>query len=56
MVRVNPDHTAKQHEGSDRHPFQGDIEQIVGDLMAYDRIGFDVFLVGLSWAARDARN
>ncbi|MDV9174994.1 LLM class F420-dependent oxidoreductase [Streptomyces sp. W16] len=55
VVRVNPDYTAKRHEGPDRRPFQGDIEQIVTDLMAYDGIGLDEFLVDLSWAARDAQ-
>ncbi|WP_427922837.1 SDR family NAD(P)-dependent oxidoreductase [Streptomyces sp. cg40] len=41
--------------GSDRRPFQGDVGQIVGDLMAYDGIGLDELLVDLSWAARDAQ-
>ncbi len=54
VVRVNPDDTAKRYEGPDRRPFQGDVEQIVTDLMAYDGIGLDEFLVDLSWAARDA--
>ncbi len=54
VVRVNPDYTAKRYEGPDRQPFQGDVEQIVTDLMAYAGIGLDEFLVDLSWAARDA--
>lgn len=54
VVRVNPDCTAKRYEGSDRQPFQGDVEQIVADLMAYADIGLEEFLVDLSWAARDA--
>ncbi|SED36222.1 Luciferase-like monooxygenase [Streptomyces sp. 3213] len=45
VVRVNPDYTAKRYEGSDRRPCQGDVEQIVGDLMEYDGIGLDEFLV-----------
>ncbi|MGW1212806.1 hypothetical protein ACWD5F_24645 [Streptomyces sp. NPDC002499] len=36
-------------------PFQGDVEQIVTDPMAYEGIGLDEFLVDLSWAARDAQ-
>ncbi|MFD8818185.1 LLM class F420-dependent oxidoreductase [Streptomyces sp. NPDC059627] len=55
VVRVNPDYTAKRFEGPDRRPFQGDIEQIVTDLMGYAEIGLDEFLVDLSWAARDAQ-
>ncbi|MGR3874611.1 hypothetical protein ACUXZZ_39400 [Streptomyces graminifolii] len=51
---MNPDYTAKRYEGPDRQPFQGDVEQIVADLMAYDDIGLDKLLVHLSWAARDA--
>ncbi|WP_089103287.1 LLM class F420-dependent oxidoreductase [Streptomyces hyaluromycini] len=54
VVRVNPDYTAKRFEGPDRRPFQGDVEQIVADLMEYAEIGLDEFLVDLSWAARDA--
>jgi hypothetical protein len=52
---VNPDYTAKRFEGPDRRPFQGDVEQIVADLMEYAEIGLDEFLVDLSWAARDAQ-
>lgn len=55
VVRVNPDYTAKRFEGPDRRPFQGDVEQIVADLMEYAEIGLDEFLVDLSWAARDAQ-
>ena len=56
VVRVNPDYTVKRYEGPpDRRPFQGDVEQIVTDLMAYAGIGLDEFLVDLSWAARDAQ-
>ncbi|MFE3072543.1 LLM class F420-dependent oxidoreductase [Streptomyces sp. NPDC059247] len=55
VVRVNPDYTPKRYEGWDRRPFQGDVEQIVNDLMEYAEIGLDEFLVDLSWAARDAQ-
>ncbi|WP_217553292.1 LLM class F420-dependent oxidoreductase [Streptomyces sp. GbtcB6] len=55
VVRVNPDYTAKRFEGPDRRPFQGDVEQIVADLMEYSEIGLDEFLVDVSWAARDAQ-
>jgi alkanesulfonate monooxygenase SsuD/methylene tetrahydromethanopterin reductase-like flavin-dependent oxidoreductase (luciferase family) len=54
VVRVNPDYTAKRYEGPDRRPFQGDVEQIVSDLMAYAEIGLDEFLVDVSWVVRDA--
>jgi alkanesulfonate monooxygenase SsuD/methylene tetrahydromethanopterin reductase-like flavin-dependent oxidoreductase (luciferase family) len=49
------DLAAKRFEGPDRRPFQGDVEQIVADLMDYAEIGLDEFLVDLSWAARDAQ-
>ena len=55
VVRVNPDYTPKRYEGPDRRPFQGDVEQIVSDLMAYAEIELDEFLVDVSWAARDAQ-
>jgi probable F420-dependent oxidoreductase len=55
VVRVNPDYTAKRFEGPDRRPFQGDVEQIVTDLMGYAEIGLDEFLVDVSWATRDAQ-
>ncbi|MFJ9377083.1 hypothetical protein [Streptomyces sp. NPDC101455] len=38
---MNPDCTAKRYEVQDRQPFQGDVEQIVTDLMAFADIGLD---------------
>ncbi|MEU8030718.1 LLM class F420-dependent oxidoreductase [Streptomyces sp. NPDC049099] len=55
VLRVNTSRQAKPYEGPDRRPFQGDVDQIVADLVDYARIGLDEILIDLQGTARDAR-
>ncbi|MGW0822747.1 LLM class F420-dependent oxidoreductase [Streptomyces sp. NPDC002845] len=55
VVRVNPRYTAKAYDGTDRAPFQGNVEQIVTDLKAHAEIGLDEFFLDLQGGARDAQ-
>ncbi|MFG2881028.1 LLM class F420-dependent oxidoreductase [Streptomyces sp. NPDC048297] len=55
VLRVNTTVLPKAYEGADRRPFQGDVDQIVEDLVAHARIGLDEILVDLAGSARDAQ-
>ncbi|GGT19906.1 LLM class F420-dependent oxidoreductase [Streptomyces chromofuscus] len=54
VVRVNAEYSAKPYDGPDRRPFQGDVDQIVEDLVPYAGIGLDEVLVDLQSTPRDA--
>ncbi|MFE8945462.1 LLM class F420-dependent oxidoreductase [Streptomyces sp. NPDC007856] len=55
VLRVNTSRQAKPYDGADRQPFQGDVDQIVADLVEYAGIGLDEILIDLQGTARDAR-
>jgi probable F420-dependent oxidoreductase len=55
VLRVNTALLPKAYEGADRRPFQGDVDQIVEDLVAHAQIGLDEILVDLAGSARDAK-
>ncbi|MGW3207006.1 LLM class F420-dependent oxidoreductase [Streptomyces sp. NPDC001135] len=55
VLRVNTSRQARPYEGADRRPFQGDVDQIVADLVEYAGIGLDEILIDLQGTARDAR-
>ncbi|MEW1753144.1 TIGR03619 family F420-dependent LLM class oxidoreductase [Streptomyces angustmyceticus] len=54
VLRVNARHTAKPHEGRERRPFQGNVEQIVTDLAAHAAVGIEEILIDLQDGARNA--
>ncbi|MEW2398358.1 LLM class F420-dependent oxidoreductase [Streptomyces sp. NPDC046862] len=54
VLRVNAVHTPKAYDGADRQPFQGDVAQIVEDLVAHAEIGLDEILLELQATPRDA--
>jgi alkanesulfonate monooxygenase SsuD/methylene tetrahydromethanopterin reductase-like flavin-dependent oxidoreductase (luciferase family) len=53
-VRVNARPSAKAYDGADRQPFQGNVDQIVSDLVPYAEIGLDEYFVDLQDGPRDA--
>ncbi|WP_406166505.1 LLM class F420-dependent oxidoreductase [Streptomyces sp. NBC_00996] len=55
VARVNLQYTAKAYDGSDRAPFQGDIDQIVTDLAAHAEVGLDEFFLDFGDTPRDAQ-
>lgn len=55
VLRVNTSRRAKPYEGAHRRPFQGDVDQIVADLVEHARIGLDEILIDLQGEARDAQ-
>lgn len=55
VVRVNPVYSAKAYDGTDRMPFQGNVEQIVEDLAAHAGIGLDEFFLDLQATVQDAQ-
>lgn len=55
VLRVNAVHTPKAYDGADRQPFQGDVAQIVEDLVAHAAIGLDEILIDLQSTPRDAQ-
>lgn len=55
VLRVNLTCTPKAHDGSDRRPFQGSVDQIVEDLVAHAEVGLEEILIDLQSSARDAR-
>ncbi|MQY39131.1 F420-dependent glucose-6-phosphate dehydrogenase [Streptomyces sp. RB17] len=55
VLRVNTSRRAKPYDGADRRPFQGDVDQIVADLVEHAGIGLDEILIDLQGTARDAR-
>ncbi|MGW1028311.1 LLM class F420-dependent oxidoreductase [Streptomyces sp. NPDC002577] len=54
VLRVNTRYSAKAYEGEDRAPFQGNVEQIVEDLVAHAEVGLDEIFVDLSSSVRNA--
>ncbi|MEU9285170.1 TIGR03619 family F420-dependent LLM class oxidoreductase [Streptomyces sp. NPDC048275] len=52
--RINLQYTAKAYDGTDRRPFQGNIDQIVTDLAAHAEVGLDEFFLDFVDAPRDA--
>ncbi|MHA5047334.1 TIGR03619 family F420-dependent LLM class oxidoreductase [Streptomyces sp. SD15] len=52
--RINLQYTAKAYDGTDRQPFQGNIDQIVTDLAAHAEVGLDEFFLDFLDAPRDA--
>ncbi|MEU9140487.1 LLM class F420-dependent oxidoreductase [Streptomyces sp. NPDC048404] len=54
VLRTNPRYTPKPYAGDDRQPFQGDVGQIVADLVAHAEIGLDEIFLDLQSAVRDA--
>jgi hypothetical protein len=53
-VRANVTLMDKPHDGPDRMPFQGDLDQVVEDLVAHAAIdGLDEVLIELCIGARD---
>ncbi|GAA3959611.1 hypothetical protein GCM10022384_10520 [Streptomyces marokkonensis] len=54
MLRVNARYRASGHEGTDRRPFHGSVDQIVEDLAAHAEIGLDEILIDLQGSARGA--
>ncbi|KUN01958.1 LLM class F420-dependent oxidoreductase [Streptomyces yokosukanensis] len=55
VLRVNTARREKPYEGAGRQPFQGDVDQIVADLVEFAAIGLDEILIDLQGDARDAR-
>ncbi|MFE2990126.1 LLM class F420-dependent oxidoreductase [Streptomyces sp. NPDC059262] len=54
VLRVNTTYTLDEYKGDDRRPFQGNVAQIVEDLVAHDAVGLDEILIDLQGFARDA--
>ncbi|MFB6551806.1 LLM class F420-dependent oxidoreductase [Streptomyces sp. NPDC056405] len=54
VLRANARYRASAHEGADRRPFHGSVDQIVEDLAAHAEIGLDEILIDLQGSARDA--
>ncbi|WP_181806233.1 LLM class F420-dependent oxidoreductase [Streptomyces shenzhenensis] len=54
VLRVNAVYTPKAHDGSDRRPFQGSVDQIVEDLVAHAAVGLEEILIDLQATPRDA--
>ncbi|MER6345789.1 LLM class F420-dependent oxidoreductase [Streptomyces sp. NPDC001595] len=55
VLRVNAHYTRQTHEGSDRQPFQGSVDQIVADLVPYAELGLEEIMIDFLGAPRDAR-
>ncbi|MFS4093233.1 LLM class F420-dependent oxidoreductase [Streptomyces sp. AF1A] len=54
VLRVNARYSAGAGEAAGRRPFHGSVDQIVEDLLAYERIGLEEILVDLQSGVRDA--
>lgn len=54
VLRTNVRYSAKGHEGADRAPFHGGVDQIVEDLAAHAGIGLDEIFLDLQSTVRDA--
>jgi probable F420-dependent oxidoreductase len=54
VARINARYCAKTYDGADRQPFQGNVDQIVSDLVPYTEIGLDEYFVDLQDGPRDA--
>ncbi|MFD9509097.1 TIGR03619 family F420-dependent LLM class oxidoreductase [Streptomyces mirabilis] len=54
VARINTRYSAKAYDGADRQPFQGNVDQIVSDLVPYAEIGLDEYFVDLQDGTRDA--
>ncbi|MDX3754892.1 TIGR03619 family F420-dependent LLM class oxidoreductase [Streptomyces mirabilis] len=54
VARINTRYSAKAYDGADRQPFQGNVDQIVSDLVPYAEIGLDEYFVDLQDGPRDA--
>ncbi|MBZ9638850.1 LLM class F420-dependent oxidoreductase [Streptomyces sp. PSKA30] len=55
VMRVNPQYTAAAYDGPDRSPFQGNVDQIVEDLVAHAEVGLEEILLDLQSTVRDAQ-
>jgi probable F420-dependent oxidoreductase len=55
VLRTNAQYVAEGYAGADRAPFQGGVDQIVGDLLAHAEVGLDEILVDLQGSTRDAQ-
>ncbi|MFD7278018.1 LLM class F420-dependent oxidoreductase [Streptomyces sp. NPDC059862] len=55
VLRVNPQYTAAAYDGPDRSPFQGNVDQIVEDLVAHAEVGLEEILLDLQSTVRDAQ-
>ncbi|MEI5521811.1 LLM class F420-dependent oxidoreductase [Streptomyces brasiliscabiei] len=54
VLRVNVQYQTKPYEGTDRHPFQGNAEQLAEDLASHAAIGLDEIFLDLQYGLRDA--
>ncbi|WP_216587630.1 LLM class F420-dependent oxidoreductase [Streptomyces brasiliscabiei] len=54
VLRVNVQYQTKPYEGTDRHPFQGNAEQLTEDLASHAAIGLDEIFLDLQYGLRDA--
>ncbi|BBC38042.1 F420-dependent oxidoreductase family protein [Streptomyces graminofaciens] len=54
VLRVNAEYQAKVYDGADRHPFQGNADQLAEDLAAHAEIGLDEIFLDLQGGLRDA--
>ena len=55
VLRVNATYTPKAYDGADRRPFQGNVDQIVEDLVAHAAVGLEEILIDLEATPRDAQ-
>jgi hypothetical protein len=55
VLRVNAQYTPGTYDGSDRRPFQGSVDQIVEDLVAFAEVGLEEILIDFLDSVRDAR-
>jgi probable F420-dependent oxidoreductase len=55
VLRTNAVYTAKPYDGAKRGPFQGNVEQIVEDLVAHAEVGLDEIFIDLQATMRDAQ-
>ncbi|MFC9909472.1 LLM class F420-dependent oxidoreductase [Streptomyces sp. NPDC127197] len=55
VLRVNPQYTAAAYDGPDRSPFQGNVDQILEDLVAHAEVGLEEILLDLQSTVRDAQ-
>ncbi|MGP4044319.1 LLM class F420-dependent oxidoreductase [Streptomyces sp. 2A115] len=55
VARANLQYVAKAYDGSDRAPFQGNVEQIVADLAAHAEVGIEEFILEFQDVPRDAQ-
>ncbi|WP_200300549.1 LLM class F420-dependent oxidoreductase [Streptomyces adelaidensis] len=54
VLRINVQYQTKTYDGADRHPFQGNADQLAEDLAAHAAIGLDEIFLDLQYGLRDA--